>query len=359
MTPLNPLSMLLISMLLVEDPVLPTRGQGPDSEEARVERSLEVMGTRLVLEIVADDRGQALAASEVAFEAVRRAETRLSTWSKDSELALVNALEPGTTLQISGQLRRELRAAFDWRERTKGAFDPTVGGLIDLWDLRGVGRIPSDEEIATCLHSVGDEAFALGLPHQISRRLAGARLEEGGFGKGAALDLALAELRALGIEQARLDLGGQSILLGIQPLTLAVADPDQRERSVLAIELESGSIASSGNSERRRVVNGRRLGHLLDPRSGRPAPDFGALSVWAPEAFDADCLSTALYVMGPEAALAFAARTPDVELIVLERRPNGLLARLTEGWRGRVNSLDPKLSIEWYPNPSTIQSVPE
>ena len=89
-----------------------------------------------------------------------------------------------------------------------------------------------------------------------------------------------------------------------------LADPRDRQRAVARIEIPSGSVATSGNSERGVVVDGRRIGHLLDPRTGRPAPDFGSLTVWAPTALEADCLATGLYVLGPEAALAWAERHP-------------------------------------------------
>ena len=113
--------------------------------------------------------------------------------------------------------------------------------------------------------------------------------------------------------------------------------------------MDGGSLATSGNSERGIVVDGEHLGHLLDPRTGRPAPDFGSITVWAPEALTADCLSTALYVAGPDAALAWVADRPGIEVIVIERAGDPPRVRASEGLRGRLRSLMDGLEVRFPP----------
>ena len=127
---------------------------------------------------------------------------------------------------------------------------------------------------------------------------------------------------------------------------MPVADPRDRRRAVVALTIFSGSVATSGNSEHGFERGGVRYGHLLDPRTGAPARDFGSLTVWAPEALAADCLSK-LYVLGPDAALAWARTHRDVEVLILEPRPGGLRARATAGWRGRLKAIVPELEIEF------------
>lgn len=327
------------------------RAEDGDEEGARVERHLGLMGTRLEIEIVAESRSEALAASEAALSVLRRVEARLSTWRDDSELARFNSSPVDTPFRPSPELARELQRAFAWRDATRGAFDPCVGALIDLWDLRGEGRRPSDAEIVEASRQIRPEALSLNLPHDLVRRHASLRIEEGGFGKGAGLELALRCLRAEGVLQARIDLGGQSALLcGRENQTIGVAHPDERDRDILLVELSGGSIATSGNSERGLRVKGEFIGHVLDPRSGRPADDFGSLSVWCSSAFDADCLSTACYVMGPDRALQFASRREGIEIIVLQRAGDGLRLRATRGLRGRLSPVDADRTIEWFPN---------
>ena len=118
-----------------------------------------------------------------------------------------------------------------------------------------------------------------------------------------------------------------------------------RAEVVAELRMPPGSVATSGNSERGFVIDGERHGHILDPRTGRPAHDFGSLSIWARTAALADCLATGLYVLGPDAALAFAASRPDVEALVVEVTEAGLVARTSSGFDGALRALSPRLSI--------------
>jgi thiamine biosynthesis lipoprotein len=123
-----------------------------------------------------------------------------------------------------------------------------------------------------------------------------AGLEEGGFLKGYALDRMKAAAQA---EAGLLDFGGQLLAWG--PATrAAIADPRDRQRAGLSLDLQNASLSTSGTSERGR--------HILDPRTGQPCEAWGAVAVVAPTGLEADILSTALYVLGPDAGLAFAER---------------------------------------------------
>jgi thiamine biosynthesis lipoprotein len=128
-----------------------------------------------------------------------------------------------------------------------------------------------------------------------------AGIDEGAWGKGYALDRAVEALRRAGARRALLDLGGQVFAVG--RATVDVADPRDRLRAVASLAVADESVSTSGNSERGFMVGDRRIGHLLDPRTGRPAPDFGSATVLAPSGLVADILSTAFFVLGPEAGL--------------------------------------------------------
>jgi thiamine biosynthesis lipoprotein len=322
-----------------------------------VERELLAMGTALRIGVAGDDREAALRASEAAVQAIASAEARLSTWRADSELARLNAAPAGQPLLLSAETAAELGAAMRCGRATGGAFAVAAGRLVDLWDLRGAGRIPEAGELADALPASTPDAWRLGDGRAV-RRHPDVRLEEGGFGKGAGLDRAVAALRAApGLTAAWLDLGGQTAFVGAGPWAVRVADPGQRQRPVVELLLDGGSLSTSGNGQRARRVAGRTLGHLLDPRTGRPAEDFGSLSVWAASALVADCLSTGLYVLGPDAALAFAAEHPGVEVLALVRGPGGLEARASAGLAGRVRALDPTLEIDVRRSPAAPSSA--
>ena len=180
------------------------------------------------------------------------------------------------------------------------------------------------------------------------RRRPGLLVEEGAWGKGSGLADALAALAAVpGVVRTSLDLGGQVAVSGPGVWQVPVADPRRRDRSVAVLSIDGGSVSTSGNSERGIEVAGRKLGHILDPRTGEPVPDFGSLTVWAADPLRADCLSTGLYVLGPERALAWAAAHPDVEVLVLRPEGDRLRALASPGLKGKIRTLSPEVEIEF------------
>ena len=301
-----------------------------------------LMGTSLEITVEAADRAAGLAASERAVAALEAAEARLSTWRDDSELARLNQAPAGEPRALSAALTADLAAAKRCWQETAGGFDPGVGGLVRAWGLRTGGRLPSERERRAAAGSIA--ALRLEPSGFAVRERPELVLEEGGFGKGAGLKEAMKALAQAGVSRASLDLGGQVAVLG-GGWTVPVADPRRRDRPVLELSINGGSVSTSGNSERGIEVNGRRLGHILDPRTGAPAPDFGSLTVWTADALRADCLSTGLYVLGPERALRWAAEHRGVEVLVL--RPNGdrLEALASPGLKGRLKTLEAEIDF--------------
>jgi thiamine biosynthesis lipoprotein len=271
-------------------------------------RHIAVMGTTLALTVSAPTRGLALDASEAAVRAVEAAESLLSTWRAGTALARLNAAEPGVPHETPPELFALLKRVFEWSEKTGGAFDPTVAPLVRVWGLRAEGRIPGLAELLAARRVTGPSLFTFKeSPLRISRLDALAGIDEGAWGKGWALDRAAEAARAAGAASVVLDLGGQILSSG-EEASVAIAHPRDRARTVATIRLKDASASTSGNSERGVTVDRRRLGHILDPRTGEPAPDFGSVTVVAPDGLTADVLSTAFFVLGPEEGLALSAR---------------------------------------------------
>lgn len=323
-----------------------------------VERQIAAMGTTLRVEVeVTSTRSAALDLAETMIDEVAATEARLSTWRDDSELSRINRSPVGEWVETSAH--GELVAAWRCREATGGAFHPAVGRLVATWDLRGRGRVPTAAEIEAARRGLDRLAYEdSNHPNRI-RRLADVVLEEGAFGKGAGLDAALGALErhsSKGTGFVRLDLGGQVAWANAaRPVVVDLADPRDRTRPVLELTLTDsrGSLAVSGNSEKRLAVDGASLGHLLDPRSGRPARDFGAVAVLAPDALWADCQSTALFVLGPEAGAQWLSlQEYPYDAVYLEVDGERLRARVTPGLARRARPLVADLVIEELRSPS-------
>ena len=324
---------------------------GLPSGGVTVERVVVAMGTSLQLQVTASLRSEALRASEAGVRAIEDVQARLSTWTDDSELSRLNRAPVGRSINLSGALLAELSKARRWSRATGGAFDPGVGALVDLYGLREGGRWPTDQEVWSCLAHTGIEQLHV-VYKTVSRRSARFRIEEGGFGKGAGLDAAAQAVLQAGAMGACFDFGGQVLCVGslVPADGWLIADPRNRLQPALQVRVDGGSLATTANSERRIRVGERNLGHILDPRTGRPAPDFGSVTVWAEDAFTADCLSTAMFVMGPDQALVWAEQQEGVEAVILDERastgssPN-LVARATSGLRHRVTALLPDITF--------------
>jgi len=303
---------------------------GGGADGVVVDRQVETMGTVLWLEVQAKDRSEGLRASEEALRAVEAARARLSTWTTESELARLLASGVGEEFELSALLAEELSSARRLSDLTSGAFDPSIGALSQAWGLRSGGRTPSAQELERARSECGAELWEIEGRIAVRRHI-GLSIDEGGFGKGAALDQALASLEEAGVHRATLNLGGQLAFLGDAEHVVPIADPLDRGSSLVEITVKGGSVATSANTER--------AGHLIDPRSGLPAKDFGSVTVWAADALTADALSTGFFVLGPVAGLVLAEVTPGVEAVFIETDGSTSSIHTTSGLRDGARAL--------------------
>ena len=278
-----------------------------DASAVFVSRDVFLMGTRARLSTYAETREGGLATLESALEVLEDTEEELSTWRQSSQISALNRHPVGEPWTAPPRLCRMFVDVWEWHRATDGAFDPAIGQLLAAWDIHGEGVVPAQEAGPKSLASSGMALLAFDQSRCTLTRRADVAIDVGAFGKGEALDRAAA---VLGDDPWMIDIGGQMTVGGRAPQAgswpIGVADPRQRDRPVLQVEMARGSLSTSGGSERDLVVNGVRVGHVLDPQTGRPAAFEGSVTVWHERGMVADVLSTALYVMGPEAGLQWA-----------------------------------------------------
>ncbi len=278
-----------------------------DTSAVFVSRDVFLMGTRARLSTYAVTRDGGLATLESALEVLEDTEEELSTWRQSSQISALNRHPVGEPWTAPPRLCRMFVDMWEWHRATDGAFDPAIGRLLTAWDIHGEGAVPAQETGPKALASSGMALLAFDQSRCTLTRRADVAIDVGAFGKGEALDRAAA---VLGDDPWMIDIGGQITVGGRAPQKgswpIGIADPRQRDHPVLQVEMTRGSLSTSGGSERDLVVNGVRVGHVLDPRTGRPATFDGSVTVWHERGMAADALSTALYVMGPEAGLRWA-----------------------------------------------------
>ncbi|GBC84209.1 FAD:protein FMN transferase [bacterium HR11] len=331
-------------------------GSGPPAAGTGewVQRTWVVMGTYLTVRVFHDDPAYAERVLDGVIGLVQDLDRRFTLYDPSSELWALNRRAGGPPVPVSEPLWDVLEQALAYSRETEGAFDVTVGPLVQLWGfLEGPRRVPSDEEIAQARTRVGYRKIELD-PLRRTVRLAtpGMVLDFGGIAKGYALDRAVERLRQAGLRHGLLNFGGEIYAMGAsdgtdQPWTLAVRHPRRPDQAWQAFQVRDMAVSTSGDYERFFVVRGRRYGHILSPWTGRPVEtDVVSVTVVTPSATEADALSTAFLVMGPERAQALVG--PDRCRYVLWIRRQG--RRLVE---------DPRSVWPPRPCPATTPAVRE
>ena len=305
-----------------------------------VERERVLMGTRCSLVLQGDDTARLETAATKAFDTIARLEDVASNWNEQSELSRFNAAAAKANhVPASADLYDVLARATAWSARTHGAFDATVEPLTRAYDLRGEGRIPSENERAKAAKLVrGAEVTLDPQARMVTLPSKGMAFDLGGIAKGWAIDRAVETLKASGITSALVNFGGQVYALGApvgaDGWTVEIASPNDRGTGVVTLHLKDRSLSTSAASEHSLTVNGTTINHIVDPTTGRPAANRGSASVIAASATDADCASTALYVMGAEKGLAWAKGQSDLEAVFLTpdaSAPDGVKVERTDG----------------------------
>jgi len=267
------------------------------------------MATRFEMVLNGENPTTLRAAGEEALAEIERLEEQLSLYRPGSEIAHVNAQASHKPVRVSPTLFALLQHAQTLAKETDGAFDVTIGPLVRCWGfMGGSGRIPAPEELAEARAKVGMHLVHLD-PQASTVQFAheGVMLDLGAIGKGYAIERAAEVLREAGIESALLHGGTSSVYALGLPLQgdawkVAVENPPASvERPPLdlpSIWLRDEAMSVSAIWGKAFRVNGKTLGHVLDPRTGGPAAGGLLAAVILPSATETDALSTALLTAG-------------------------------------------------------------
>jgi len=283
----------------------------PSSDRMQsVTRTVYMMGTSCTLTVMGKDRSLLLEQLELLVRTLEDTERELSTWQESSALSTLNHQSLGVSFTVDPSLCRLFKELLHWVDETDGAFEPAIGALVEAYGIRDGGRHPLKIELKSARIQSGMHGYRMDEASCRITRMSDVIIDCGAFGKGEALERLRSVSYREGIDSWLVNLGGQVAVHGMPPgakeWDVDIAHPILRKRPVFEIHLNSGSLATSGGSERDLRVFGQRQSHILDPRSGLPAAFGGSVSVWHQSALVADILSTALYVMGPDKGMEWA-----------------------------------------------------
>lgn len=311
----------------------------------RMDFQFETMGTvaRCDLELV-DGLSPARARAMVVavYDSVNAV---FSTWQTDTELSRLNRAPADSATNVSPWLRDCLRVSARLQTLSSGAFDPTAEPMMRLWGFYGrQGNLPSQAELDSVRGLLGN--WDLTTSGAVTKTMTETSFDLGGIAKGFAVDQAVRRLRNAGVTNGLVDLGGNLYCLGGAPghrdWRVGVRDPLDRDRYFVAVAVTGQGVATSGSYERFVIIDDRRYGHIMNPATGRPAIGVLSATVFAPTALWADGLSTALFVLGPEAGkdlLAQLEQPVDALLVVPGRAGEKARVLFTPGLENKVTIL--------------------
>jgi thiamine biosynthesis lipoprotein len=310
----------------VDDACSPATQPPSSTSSAKLHVTRRAMACEFSLQYHAADGTAANEATLSALDLIDELETQLTIFRETSEIIEINRSAGVGPVAVEPRLFSLLELCVWLHAETHGAFDLTSGPLSRLWGfLRREGRVPAESEIAEALGCVNGSKIVL--DHEASTiafRAPDIEINLNAVGKGYALDRASEALVERGVDDFLMHGGGSSVSARGRDRgdptpgwRIGVPHPHERHRHVGEIVLRDEALGTSGAGTQFFVAEGRRYGHLIDPRTGWPAEGVYTATVVATTAAEADALSTALYILGPGGAAEYCATHPDIGAVLV------------------------------------------
>jgi thiamine biosynthesis lipoprotein len=293
-----------------------------------------MMGTFARVIAVAADSDTAKGCIEAAFVEIEKIDELMSNHKSDSEISELNQEGFRRAVTVSKATYEVLQRSIELSKLSDGAFDITIGPLVDLWHSAAeANSVPTDAELSEARSKVGYDKLTLDT-NKTSVRFAveGMRVDLGGIAKGYALDKAVKAMQSRGAVGGMVDIGGDVRCFGLPPRDqnrwqIGLQDPDKAKAGfdtgtpLLVLHLADTAVATSGGYRRFAQIQGKKYSHIIDRKTGAGAEGLSSVTIIANNAIDADALATAVSVMGAEKGLAFIEEIPQTEAILITSAP--------------------------------------
>ena len=275
-------------------------GNQPPRGFTRIREPEGIMGTRCRLVIAAASVDQAEKALSSAEAAIRKVEIQMSSYLHDSDVGRINRAKAGTPIPISADTLSVLRKAHLLWQQSGGAFDITIGPLVQLWRLADRnGEMPEKSAIAQAREASSWRDLDL-LDSEVVKSRDSACVDLGGIAKGFGVDQGIAAMQRSGATGGLVEIGGDLRSFGspfdTSDWRVAIRDPNQPGPAV-TLPLRDLALCTSGDYERGYSLSQKPLHHILHPESGYPVENARSLSVEGPDATGTDAWATAASVL--------------------------------------------------------------
>ena len=257
------------------------------------------------------------------FDEIRRLENLLSTAVEGSDIQRINDAAGGAFITVSSETLHVLKRAQEISALTGGAFDITVGPLVNLWNIRGsTGTVPDEAQISAAQSLVGYENLEIS-GNSVRLARAGMCIDLGAIAKGYIGQQIRELLLREGAEHALIDLGGNILAVGGHtdgsPFRIGIQDPFRPTGTACAaVSAADTCVVTAGDYERYFESGGVRYHHILDPETGAPARSgLSGVTIVASDCELADALSTAVFILGAEDGLPLIESLEGIECVLI------------------------------------------
>lgn len=325
MSHLRPLSIAWLILLLA------LAGCASEPDPQRIDGN--IFGTFYQISLAGDlDEARLTEMREGIRSVLEEVDESMSTYRQDSELMRLNRHPVGEWMPVSAELFSVLEAAREIAEASGGAFDVTIGGLVNLWTFGPEARptqVPDEAQLQERLGQIGYATLELDPENRSARRTRDNFIDLSGIAKGYAVDRVSAWLSAHDADSHLVNIGGDLLARGERnpgrPWRIGVQLPDTRQMDVAQhiIAIRDMSMAGSGDYRNYFEEGGQRYSHTIDPRTGRPIEhQLASTTVMHPSNMIADAWATAFMVVGTEAAQSLA-EEQGLKVLLLSRSDDG------------------------------------
>jgi thiamine biosynthesis lipoprotein len=316
----NTVAALLIMMLVM---LVAVSYRSIASRYSGVSETEFIMNTTFEIKVNGKNSGEQIKA---AFARIREIAGQLNYYDEKSEISAINNMAGISPVAVSRDTFEIIDRAMKYSYRTSGAYDLTIGPLVDIWRpyFRDKTAVPSGNELVYAQHLVNYGNVLISAQNETVKLLyPGMKIDLGGAGKGYAIAKARTLLVDKGVKSAMISCGSSLTVIGDNkgvPWKVGVKHPRHVDELIGTLVLIPGqAVSTSGDYEKYFELNGKRYSHILNPGTGMPADDVMSVTIVCNDATDADILSTAVFVMGANKGMEFINSQKDTFAVIVDK----------------------------------------
>ena len=287
---------------------------------------LKLMGSRFEITAVSADSILAWNSVNAAIEEITRIEKLISSWDPNSQTREINRDAGIKPVAVDSELFELIRRSKKVSELTGGMFDISFASIDKIWKFEGsTTQLPSKKEITASVSKINYENIILDEKHStVFLKEEGMRIGFGGIGKGYAANRAKAVMVSMGISNGVVNAGGDLITWGKQEngqdWSIAIADPKDKNKIFGWLNISDQAVVTSGDYEKFVEFDGKRYGHIINPKTGMPATGTKSVTIICPDAELADALATAVFILGENKGVDLINQLNGIECLLINNR---------------------------------------